>query len=309
MWNKKEQSGKQEQSALKSKKGRKRQKNRSRGNSTSSDTSPEDNCIMPKSPEEGYVPEQLYQEPNMSSATSSMKRRKSSSKKKIKLTSHEDVNTEIIHDCDQQQSVQQEEIKYYMNKLRNLIPQSNSEGKTAGKQILQNVIQHICQLQTSLQNHPGLKGLDPRVLAAPGSNVNPIERQREHLRQRNFQEQLNQQDSHHVSSSNKSPIRKRHEHSKQRHSQDQKHERKHKLYHDECNQLYHTDHCHASCCKNEEMPSSNCIDPRQNIYSYNSKREYNSRTSSQIEAKLSRGAHSIPTRRRKKIDTGDSMLY
>lgn len=78
-----------------------------------------------------------------------------------------------------------EEIRLYLDKLREMVPHAPSQGKLPRKQLIQHVIDHICGLQQALDNHPGLRGLDPRVLAAPGGLLSPMQRQQQLLQQRN----------------------------------------------------------------------------------------------------------------------------
>ncbi|KAF2349407.1 Myc-type basic helix-loop-helix (bHLH) domain [Trinorchestia longiramus] len=89
----------------------------------------------------------------------------------------------------------QQEMRLYMDKLRELIPHLPKHGKMPQTDVIQTTIDYICDLQRTLESHPRLQGLDPRVIAAPGNSLPPMQMQQLLLQQRKQQRviQLQQQ--------------------------------------------------------------------------------------------------------------------
>ncbi|XP_047735909.1 putative mediator of RNA polymerase II transcription subunit 26, partial [Hyalella azteca] len=91
-----------------------------------------------------------------------------------------------------------EELRLYMDKLRELVPHKHDR-EDQPEDLIQKTIAYICELQKTLENHPRLQGLDPRVIAAPGNALPPMEmqqlllQQRKQLRLQQLQQQYLQQ--------------------------------------------------------------------------------------------------------------------
>lgn len=90
---------------------------------------------------------------------------------------------------------QQSEMRMYLDKLREIVPHVPKQGKTPKMQLIQNAIDYICDLQQALEAHPRLKGLDPRVIAAPNNILSPMQMQ-ELLLEKQRQQALQMQQRH-----------------------------------------------------------------------------------------------------------------
>ena len=181
------------------KKTRKRHRGKKRSGSESNEMFHQSNSnSQTKSPTEGSLPEQRQLTANVNPAKAAMGRIKSSGKRnrhnsqEMTDSSPQKVSTSNSRPGS---SAQQEEIRLYLDKLREIVPQTSTKGKLPQQQLIQHVIDHICDLQHTLDNHPGLQGLDPRVLAAPGGLLSPIQKQQQLLQQQR-QQQQNQQQLH-----------------------------------------------------------------------------------------------------------------
>ena len=108
------------------------------------------------------------------------KRKEAKAKKREKHSTQHHYNEKSARVQNQAQlepESQTSEIKHFLDKLREIVPQVPKQGKLPRLELIQYAIDHICELQHSLDNHPRLKGLDPRVLAAPGQPFSPCEMQ------------------------------------------------------------------------------------------------------------------------------------
>ncbi|XP_053674189.1 protein extra-macrochaetae-like, partial [Anopheles nili] len=56
-----------------------------------------------------------------------------------------------------------DEIKLYLSKLRELVPSMPKNRKLTKLEVIQNVIDYICDLQNALNSHPSANSFDPLV--------------------------------------------------------------------------------------------------------------------------------------------------
>jgi len=179
------------------KKGRKRPKTRTRGNSSSSESQEE--CFP--SPLEAHLPEDSFPAAHSSpvkAATTAAAKKKSSKKRNKKHEQDQASETEQEYQRSSSKSKRKEEFQAHLEKLRELLPSSGSSEGMSQDQVIESAVSHINRLRETLENHPGLRGLDPHVLAAPGNPLSPVERLHILLQQRNYQQQrqlLRQQQS------------------------------------------------------------------------------------------------------------------
>ncbi|KAJ2944246.1 hypothetical protein O0L34_g18228 [Tuta absoluta] len=66
------------------------------------------------------------------------------------------------------------EIQMYLSKLQDLVPFMPKNRKISKLEVIQHVIDYICDLQTALENHPGVGQFDAEsALAAPPCATTP----------------------------------------------------------------------------------------------------------------------------------------
>lgn len=62
--------------------------------------------------------------------------------------------------------IENEEIQMYLSKLKDLVPFMPKNKKLTKLEVIQHVIEYICQLQYQLETHPSIDDLDTEELAA-----------------------------------------------------------------------------------------------------------------------------------------------
>lgn len=68
------------------------------------------------------------------------------------------------------------EIQMYLSKLKDLVPFMPKNRKLSKLEVIQNVIDYICDLQSALESHPAVNSFDPvQALASHQSAVEPME--------------------------------------------------------------------------------------------------------------------------------------
>ncbi|XP_049874783.1 protein extra-macrochaetae [Pectinophora gossypiella] len=66
------------------------------------------------------------------------------------------------------------EIQMYLSKLQDLVPFMPKNRKISKLEVIQHVIDYICDLQSALENHPGMDQFDAEsALAAPPCAASP----------------------------------------------------------------------------------------------------------------------------------------
>ncbi|KAL1517735.1 hypothetical protein ABEB36_001466 [Hypothenemus hampei] len=63
-----------------------------------------------------------------------------------------------------QKDVENEEIQMYLSKLKDLVPFMPKNRKLSKLEVIQNVIDYICDLQCALETHPGVNGFDAQTV-------------------------------------------------------------------------------------------------------------------------------------------------
>lgn len=68
------------------------------------------------------------------------------------------------------------EIQMYLSKLKDLVPFMPKNRKISKLEVIQNVIDYICDLQSALESHPAVNTFDPvQALASHQSSAEPME--------------------------------------------------------------------------------------------------------------------------------------
>lgn len=68
------------------------------------------------------------------------------------------------------------EIQMYLSKLKDLVPFMPKNRKLSKLEVIQNVIDYICDLQSALESHPAVNSFDPvQALASHQSAAEPME--------------------------------------------------------------------------------------------------------------------------------------
>ncbi|XP_058828839.1 protein extra-macrochaetae [Topomyia yanbarensis] len=68
------------------------------------------------------------------------------------------------------------EIQMYLSKLKDLVPFMPKNRKISKLEVIQNVIDYICDLQNALESHPAVNSFDPvQALASQQCPVEPME--------------------------------------------------------------------------------------------------------------------------------------
>lgn len=68
------------------------------------------------------------------------------------------------------------EIQMYLSKLKDLVPFMPKNRKLSKLEVIQNVIDYICDLQSALESHPAVNSFDPvQALASHQNVVEPME--------------------------------------------------------------------------------------------------------------------------------------
>lgn len=68
------------------------------------------------------------------------------------------------------------EIQMYLSKLKDLVPFMPKNRKLSKLEVIQNVIDYICDLQSALESHPAVNSFDPiQALASHQNAVEPME--------------------------------------------------------------------------------------------------------------------------------------
>lgn len=68
------------------------------------------------------------------------------------------------------------EIQMYLSKLKDLVPFMPKNRKLSKLEVIQNVIDYICDLQNALESHPAVNSFDPvQALASHQSSVEAME--------------------------------------------------------------------------------------------------------------------------------------
>lgn len=71
------------------------------------------------------------------------------------------------------------EIQMYLSKLQDLVPFMPKHRKISKLEVIQHVIDYICDLQSALENHPAVGQFDAEgALASPPLAAAPVERRR-----------------------------------------------------------------------------------------------------------------------------------
>ncbi|XP_062552680.1 protein extra-macrochaetae [Armigeres subalbatus] len=63
------------------------------------------------------------------------------------------------------------EIQMYLSKLKDLVPFMPKNRKLSKLEVIQNVIDYICDLQSALESHPAVNSFDPVQALASHQNV------------------------------------------------------------------------------------------------------------------------------------------
>uniref|UniRef100_A0A182NHD3 BHLH domain-containing protein n=1 Tax=Anopheles dirus TaxID=7168 RepID=A0A182NHD3_9DIPT len=92
-----------------------------------------------------------------------------------------------------------DEIKLYLSKLRELVPFMPKNRKLTKLEVIQNVIDYICELQNALDSHPAVNSFDSLAVLQ--------QHQQEQQQQQHQQQQQQQQQAGYVTESIDNPSR------------------------------------------------------------------------------------------------------
>lgn len=67
------------------------------------------------------------------------------------------------------------EIQMYLSKLKDLVPFMPKNRKLSKLEVIQNVIDYICDLQNALESHPAVNAFDPVQALASHSSLEALE--------------------------------------------------------------------------------------------------------------------------------------
>lgn len=66
------------------------------------------------------------------------------------------------------------EIQMYLSKLKDLVPFMPKNRKLSKLEVIQNVIDYICDLQNALESHPAVNSFDPVQALATGRGTDGV---------------------------------------------------------------------------------------------------------------------------------------